>query len=399
MPNYRDSNGNCIPLDKQISNSGEGTIYKTNIGGFLVKIYHHPTPEKIEKLKVMIANPPEDPMGGENHISFAWPTDLVKDDQGKYVGFLMPEIRDSVQLIEYYNPQLRNKIYPHFNWYCLHITALNVASVIEALHKKGYIIGDMKSQNILVNKKGYVSVVDTDSFQVKNHKTGEVFRCPVGTEGFTPPELIGRNIQNITQTRSHDRFRLGVIIYHLLFTHHPFQGKYIGTGDPPGQDDSISKGYWPYSNNSLIKLGKYSFELDIVHPEVKKCFLRCFNDGHIEPSKRPHPKDWINALQIGIDELKVCSINNNHIYSNSYQKCYWCERFSRVSVDIFPSVSNPILPLAKINKEPEVIKVVKQPEKVIQYNNNGKIQPSSSPSIGIILFWVIVGIVLIIIIF
>lgn len=81
----------------------------------------------------------------------------------------------------------------------------------------------------------------------------------------------------MTQTRYSDRFRLGVIIYLLLFSHHPFMGTWKGNSDPPGQDESISKGYWPYGVNSPLKASINTIELDIVHPAVKKCFLKCFN--------------------------------------------------------------------------------------------------------------------------
>ncbi len=344
MPNYFDSKGNSISLVKEVNRSGEGVIWETNRKGCLAKIYHQPTSEKIGKLKVMVANPPDDPMKGKNRVSIAWAIDLIKDNRNNYVGFLMPKIINSVQLLEVYNSKLRNKKFPNFNWYCLHITALNLASIINALHIKNYIVGDMKAQNILVNGSGQVSIVDTDSFQVVDLKTNTVYRCPVGSEGFTPAELIGKDIKTVTQTRYHDRFRLGVIIYHLLFTHHPFMGAYKGNGDPPGQDESISKGFWPYNPNSQIQPSVNTIALDIVHPEVKKCFLKCFNEGHTNGTKRPSPQDWVNALNTAIKDLTACSNINNHIYSPNYGKCYWCERSGRLGVDIFPRVNNPILP-------------------------------------------------------
>lgn len=76
--------------------------------------------------------------------------DLLKNGSGAYVGFLMPAIRDSRELTTVYNPSLRKRKAPGFNWYYLHATALNTAWIIQAIHEKGYVLGDIKAQNILV---------------------------------------------------------------------------------------------------------------------------------------------------------------------------------------------------------------------------------------------------------
>lgn len=394
MVNYRDNQGNNISLTKEISRSGEGVIWQTNRKGCLAKIYHQSTLQKIQKLKLMIANPPDDPTRGQNHVSIAWAIDLLKDNQGKYVGFLMPEIRNSVQLLEVYNSKVRNKKFPQFNWYCLHNTALNVALIIKAIHSKNYIVGDMKTQNLLVNGLGQVSVIDADSFQVKDSTTNQVYRCPVGSEGFTPPELIGKDLSSLTQTRYNDRFRLGVIIYLLLFTHHPFMGKWQGNDDPPGQDESISKGFWPYGINSPLQPSINTIALDIVHPELKKCFLKCFNDGHQSPTSRPSPEDWVNALATAIQNLEACSRINNHVYHRGYGKCYWCERSARRGVDIFPAVKQPILlPSTLVKKQTKPV-VTPKPQPV----KTNPIQPSPELNIGVIVFAAIAIIVLLIII-
>ncbi|MDJ0736311.1 MAG: hypothetical protein QNJ47_19980 [Nostocaceae cyanobacterium] len=108
---------------------------------------------------------------------------------------------------------------------------MNIASIIEAIHAAGYVLGDMKPENILVNNRALPSIIDTDSFQVRHPNNRKVYRCLVGSNGFTPPELIGKDFSIINQTEIHDRFRLAVIIYHLLFGESPFKGKWMGVGD------------------------------------------------------------------------------------------------------------------------------------------------------------------------
>jgi DNA-binding helix-hairpin-helix protein with protein kinase domain len=265
----RASNNQPVSLTKQIANSGEGSVWETNLSGYLAKIYHTPTTERIEKLKVMLANPPVDPMLSHNHVSIAWVSDLLKDSSGKYLGFLMPEIKDSKQLSSIYNPSRRKKIAPGFNWYYLHVTALNTAWIIQEIHAKGYVLGDIKTENILVNDRALVAVIDTDSFQVKDSQTGKIYRCTVGSEGFTPVELLGKDISTRDQTETHDRFRLAVLIHYLLFGYHPFSGQWIGSGDSPEPTELIRKGYWYGGHNSLIRSSQNTIPLNVVHPEIK----------------------------------------------------------------------------------------------------------------------------------
>jgi len=350
MPSYSDDQGKSISLVKEIAKGGEGRIWQTDRSGYLAKTYHKPSNEQITKLQLMVANPPPNPTAGMGHIAISWPTNLIKDNQGRWVGFLMPEIKNAKELVYVYHPTNRNKHAPAFNWYCLHIIAYNFASILREIHNANYIIGDISVKNILVNDRSLVSLIDTDSFQVTDPKTHKVYYCSVGSEGFTPRELIGQNLSQLAQNRFHDRFRLAVIIHYLLFGSHPFMGMWTGSGNPPGQNDSISQGHWPYGINSLLKPSRNTIPLEILHPELKECFTKCFNDGHQSPTSRPSPEDWVYALQVAISDLVVCSKNRNHInsqnsiYSKHSGSCYWCDRAKALSVDIFPPVKNPIDP-------------------------------------------------------
>jgi DNA-binding helix-hairpin-helix protein with protein kinase domain len=239
------STGQSIALVQSIANSGEGEVWQTNLDGYLAKVYHVPTLERIEKLEIMIAYPPQDPNAHTNHISFAWPKSLLNDASGQVVGFLMPRITDSVDLLNVYNPQRRQKVLPGYDWRYLHFTAMNIASIIWAIHWAGYVIGDIKPQNILVNNRALPAIIDTDSFQVRHPQSHRVYPCLVGSEGFTPVELLGKDLGLMEQSEVQDRFRLGVIIYLLLFGEHPYKGKWIGTGDSPPPHELLRLGLWP----------------------------------------------------------------------------------------------------------------------------------------------------------
>ena len=331
--------GKSITLLKEIANSGEAKVWRTNQNGYLAKIYHSSTPERVQKLAVMIANPPTEPNSHLHHVSFAWPKSALKNGQGDCVGFLMPEIKDGKELLDVYNPRRRQALKLQIDWRFLHTTALNIVSIIEALHAAGYVLGDIKQQNILVNNRALPSIIDTDSFQVKNPKNGKVYNCLVGSEGYTPPELIGKDFDRIEQTEVHDRFRLGVIIYQLLFGgNNPFQGKWTGAGEIPDINELICQGLWVNWSTNLIEEVARTIPLEIVHPEVQQCFLKCFNDGHKNPNLRPTAREWLEALRTGNDNLTICGRVDSHYYSRTFGNCYWCDRSTNLGVDIFPHV-------------------------------------------------------------
>ena len=337
------STGQSITLlGEAIADNGEGKVWRTNRNGYLAKIYHSPTPERVQKLAVMIAHRPKEPNSHLNHISFAWPKSVLKDAQANCVGFLMPEIKEGKELIDVYNLKRRKTLKLDVDWRFLHTTALNISSIIEAIHISGYVLGDIKPQNILVNDRALPSIIDTDSFQVRNPKNNKVYRCLVGSEGFTPPELIDKDFSSIDQTEVHDRFRLAVIIYQLLFGgESPFAGKWIGAGETPETNELIRRGLWLYAPNSLIQSVDRIIPLEIVHPEVQRCFLRCFNDGYKNSNLRPTAGDWVKALRFAVNELTICGKLDSHYYSRTYGKCYWCDRSTKLGIDIFPGFARP----------------------------------------------------------
>ncbi len=330
-----------ISLTKEIANSGEGTVWETNELGYLAKIYHQPTRDRTQKLAVMVAHPPQDPRGNQPPVTFAWPQDLLENAQGQCVGFLMPKVDQSVKLSIIYNPRLRNRQAPQFNWYYLHTTALNLALAIEGLHQSGYVLGDIKPQNLLVNNEALVSIIDTDSFQVCDPDSGKLYRCLVGSESFTPVELLGQDLAQVDQSETHDRFRLGVMIYLLLFGDQPFKGKWLGSGESPQPTTLIQKGYWPYAPQSLIRPGPTTIPLTIVHPQLQSCFQACFTLGHTQPTARPTATLWVQALRAAIADLRPCPFERNHHYSTHQSHCYWCDRKRQLGLDIFSPKTAP----------------------------------------------------------
>src|SRR6185436_3329175 len=239
-----DLHGRSLGFASPLDRGGEAEVYQISGPPFgqvsesfqVAKIYHpqHRTAERRRKLELMIADPPEDPERARGHASIAWPGELVMDDRGNFLGFLMPGIdtRATRKLVDVYNVSS----YPKgLTWADLLLVARNLAVALAALHHKGYVVGDLNESNLLVARNDLITFVDCDSMQVRDNATGQVFRCPVGKGEYSPPELQGVSFGAVDRTPESDAFALAVLIAQLLLLgRHPFAG-----GSSPRIEDNI----------------------------------------------------------------------------------------------------------------------------------------------------------------
>lgn len=330
---------------------GEGVIYRLPDNPDLAAKIYHPdkmNPERVSKLKAMLANAPDDPaLEKEGHASIAWPVELVSSLNGNQdvVGFLMPRLRSARPISDLYDVTERHARFPLFSYDSLCRTASNLASAVRAIHKSGYVIGDVNELNILVTEKAMVTLVDTDSFQVTDQASGRVYRCPVGTDMFTPPELLGKNFEEINRSQEHDLFGLAVLFFQLLMEGiRPFAGIFRGVGDPPEYIECLAKGYFPYGGHPVSDPPLLAPPFEILHPSLQDLFRRCFVDGHTDPRQRPDAETWYHALRKSEQALLTCSRNSQHYYFNHRPACPWCDRARSISAalkspgwDPFPS--------------------------------------------------------------
>lgn len=320
----RHSSGECLRIHpKPLASGGEGSIHGTDDPEWVAKLHHRPSPALTRKLTAMIANPPADLMSACGHVSIAWPVDLLVADSGQVAGFLMPRIGRAEPLHRLCIPKTRLRIAPGFDWKYAHTAAMNLASAVGSVHRAGHVIGDMKTVNILVNDRALVSLVDTDSFQVTDPKSGRVFACPVGSEGFTAPELLGGNGGG-RLNEFHDRFALGVCLFYLLFGTHPFQGRWEGRGMPKTVDENIGRGDWIFGRGSNVRPHEGAIRFTSVHPAVRDAFARCFSLGYRQSAMRPPAADWIRVLRTAVRDLGRC--DRGHVRARSGDSCPSCAR-------------------------------------------------------------------------
>ena len=304
------------------------------------KRWRNPTLAQARKLSVMLAHPPEGATF-EGHVNLAWPTSDVRSAAGTVVGFRMPavDLERSLPVFTAYNPDARRERMAGITWRHLVRTSRNLASVVGALHRAGYVVGDLNESNVLVDRRALVTVLDCDSIQVADPATGEVHHCGVARPEFLAPELAGRDLSTTTRRLSSDRFALAVMIFLLLREGvHPYAGIWRGRGEPPDLTARMRGRRFPHVPFTRMSPPPGSLRLSGLGLRFRLLFLRAFVLGPWLKTARPSAAAWEGALARLESRLTECARSTSHIHLRR-RTCPWCRRVDRGFPDPFPSVT------------------------------------------------------------
>ena len=319
---YKTLSGKEISLSEKIAKGGEGEVYEiVGDSNNCIKVYYERirSPEKEEKLKYMVLNPPEDLQGITHKI--CWPKDVIYKE-GEFVGFLMPKAFDD-SLLPYHlcQPLIPKKL--SSQWHTTFdrktfkgITSrlklsVNIVAVVNRIHSiNKYIIVDLKPQNLLVTAFGKISIIDMDSVQIaQNEKI--LFKAPVSTPEYTPPEASDIIKSKTPITKDWDTFSLGVLVYEILCGIHP----YVGSAKPPFDSlntiqekikknlTHVTKGESVFSILPPLHKTFYNYNTDL-----KNIFKRIFSPYILNVSVRPRLEEFgetlFNDVALLEEELK-----------------------------------------------------------------------------------------------
>jgi hypothetical protein len=283
-----------VHLTSLLSNKGgEGTIYYTNIKGYVCKIYKADTltAHKEEKLKLIVSKPLDDPR-------IAYPKELVYF-KGKFVGYIMPFVKGDF-IGDFFLGLLSVNRFK--NWTRLDLIELGISilQLVKKTHSHGILIGDVNRNNFMIETPKRVYMVDVDSAQV------EKYPCPVGVEEFTPPEIIDgeHSYREFFRTYDNEYYSIAVLMFMLLTL-----GAQTTTQIVQKSDGSLSKiekikrqnfGFTLNEHETKSKQNLVNYALWSRFPSyIKDAFYNTFHKlgKYNHPKKRLDINQWIELLK------------------------------------------------------------------------------------------------------
>ncbi len=309
-----------MELRTKLGEGGEGAVWASPLASNVaIKTYLKAMPSaQVDKLQAMTS------MADSALLAAAaWPTRVVYDASRQPVGFEMPKLSGQKPFHDIIGTKTRRVAFPNANWRMLVHAALNLARAFDGLHAKNIVVGDVNSNNVVVQDDARVLFIDCDSFQIRT--PSRTFRCEVGVPDYQPPELQNVPFGSADRSPSHDNFGMAVMIFQLLFVgKHPFSGRLPNPSNvAPTPGENIAQGNYFYDAQARqrgLLPPPASLSIGAVTPDVAKLFERAFRGL---PRDRPAAKEWIVALTELERRITTCKADAAHRYLAGIS-CPWC---------------------------------------------------------------------------
>lgn len=306
-----------------LGSGGEGDVYNIQYYPDLVaKIYNDSkfqnTSRKEVENKILSMLDIKIETRTENYLSLAWPVDILYNEKREFVGFVMPRVDNKFHLFEVtrQGKNGRDKVFDNYSYDYSILIAYNLAHVVDVLHQYGIIVGDFNPNNILVDKTGHITLIDTDSFTIRNRKTGVTYKCNVGVPEYLAPELQGVNLSNSYKgfTKETDNFALAIHIFTLMAQNcHPFGCKLKDTRQSSISESpkvyNITRGNCPYVTGSSLEPPAYAPDLSFIPAGIQGLIDKTFTYNirtaikSETVNKRATPTEWKTQLYAFYNQL------------------------------------------------------------------------------------------------
>ncbi|WP_227025318.1 hypothetical protein [Streptomyces tsukubensis] len=208
-------------------------------------------------------------------------------------------------------------------WATALAAAHSLARLLAELHAEGYVVGDLKPDNLWVDDRGGIGLADVDSWQFTDGV--EVFPGRMATTGYTAPERIGA-LAGTPPDRTSDDFVLAVLVHQLLMGGlHPFAGHPAGGGDYLSYDDNVLHGRCRLLDRTSVLLPRSAPPVDMLPRRLADLLRAAF--GGIRPSA----ESWAEALaaESAPGRLRTCGVDPLHVHTVERPWCPWCDLAER----------------------------------------------------------------------
>ena len=277
---------NRMVLAERIGEGGEGSVYAISECQ-VVKIFdaEHITQHREEKIKLLASR-------GFTEPGICFPQAVVRNLSGDFVGYMMPKAKGKEFSKAIFSPRRFRKEFPNWTKIDLVDVAISFLEKVAYLHSLNIVLGDINPKNLLVDKDKNVWIIDADSWQLDGYP------CPVGTEMFGAPSVIGRRYPEFLRSMEDERFAVATMLFMVLITG---QFPYARSGSDGDIVRLIMEGNFAFqyeaNSNQDQPAGNWKFMWSHVQKPLKGLFWNTFHCRGDRYSNRPTDEEWLDAFR------------------------------------------------------------------------------------------------------
>ncbi len=321
-------------VDRFLGGGGQGEVYRATLAGQPIALkWYFPSAATFEQRKGLAtligAGAPND--------RFLWPMELATAAGIPGFGYIMPLREDRYKG---FVDLMKRRINPSFR--ALTTAGLGLVDSFLQLHAKGLCYRDISFGNVFFDpKNGDVLICDNDNVTVDGATVGGI----LGTPRFMAPEVVRGEVK---PDRLTDLFSLSVLLFYMLMSHHPLEGKKeadIHAFDLPAMtklyglepvfifdpNDLSNRPVPGYQDNALTFWPLYPKFL-------RDLFTRAFTEGAHDRHGRVQEGEWRVAMVRVRDALIYCRCGAQNFYDADALKesggkpgtCWNCQRGLRL---------------------------------------------------------------------
>jgi len=266
-----------LKLDKsQEYSGGEGVCYRT-YNGLFCKLYFkkHLSYVNLKKLQTMVD------MGCSTPY-ISWPLDILYY-RNQFVGYLMRELSQTQSV-----DALRDDGFTEFTILDRFRIVRNFLRSVAYLHERDILVGDMKLDNILVEKNCDVHIIDAGSFQVAD------YACTVCHKEYTERIYTSDQLKTILRSVREEYFPINKIIFEILMLKNPFYSRDNTEIDGDGSREF----HYPLEFDGSQDPRSLPYHMKVwfsLSPAMRRYFYYYFKEGKVT-----YLSEWLRELDVYI---------------------------------------------------------------------------------------------------
>ncbi len=301
-------NGSALRLKEALMTDHISVTYATDHADYFAKVY------TLDVLELdMLENKANRMLREKIEVpGVCWPIDILNDDNGCFVGILVPASR-GVQLTRsvFNGATGLSQFFPKWNKNDLCDLTITILDKICKMHDLGLLFGCINPASIYIASTKDVYFVDTDCWQI------EGYPALSRNQTFTPPELLRDNKTQLIYTMDQENYQIGVLTFMLMMP-----GKFpYAKGRNANERDSIIDMSFPFSVGGGMRRSRDAerpsgiWRIVWDHLSYQMCdgFYNTFhaNGKYAKPGCRLKTTDWLKMSKNFANALITSNITDS----------------------------------------------------------------------------------------